>query len=1132
MKEGLFRKSLVLTIICFFIGAGIVPSINGITTSRNQSYCAVIDDTLDQEQTETEDNLEAKVPFGEELDDKLIILAQSFKPTLPVLSKVDVLLRKKLTDLGVMVSIRESVDGSDLVSIYQEYSEIETFPDWTTFDFDDIDVIPEQTYYIVCSTNASALTFRYEWHWGYRAGELVDNYPRGKAYIYQNDIWTDQDETDFCFKTYGKWDQPPVARFKWTPTKPTMNTDIWFDASDSHDPDGTIKYYEWDWENDGVYDENNTIPTATYRWSMSGNYSVTLRVIDDDNFNDTVTMWVKIWTIVVPTDVPTIQQAVDLSEPGYNIIVKDNTYSENVLIDVEMLTLTGENKENTFIDGGGRDHVITVTDNAYGVNISGFTIQNSGNNNAGIYVSSEYSIIEENIITNNDEAMRLVDSGANQIHSNTIEGNTYGIVLDENTHGNIITGNIFTGNTLHGIWIRQFSSWNIIYDNIITGNNQYGIYIDDVSKGNVVIWNRITENKVGVNCSGYSDGNLFHHNSFIENELNACDSSFDRWDDETEGNYWDDYTGIDEDGDGIGDTPYYIPCGDNKDRYPLMNPPVSKGKLSQLHTKTNKQTHLDSKNNEGQPTNSCSNCDIIVPTDYPTIQEAVDAAINGNTICVRAGTYDGHILVDKPLTIVGDNPDFTVVDGGGEEKHVFKVTADDVEITGFTIRNCGAGASGIRLLGNSSNIHDNILSDCGGAVELYYANNIRVWDNMIIGNNLGVHVDSCSDCKIEGNTIMDNEFGIETGLSTIEIIDNIIEENIKWGLTLFWDSNGFVIKDNSISFNEKSGLKIFSSLDNIVEINTINNNGLEGIIVFKSTGNMFSDNEIEGDARYPVQLRLDSDGNYIENNKITTNFEYGIHLYHSDGNVIDGNDIMNNNNDDCIFLRYSNNNKITQNTFSYGGVSQNGDSGLRLQEDSENNQCYHNMFLNGCNAHDEFGNKWNDGIFSGNYWSGYTGSDVGNDGIGDSPYDIPGGYSEDIHPLIYYPWEPPNIPEKPDGIANGETGEKYTYTTKATDGNKYQIRYGWDWDGDKKIDELTRLYNSEEPASTSHTWDKAGTYEIAVVAINERGHNSVWSDPLSISIPKNNQMTNPFLLRFLERLIERFPLLARLLNIY
>jgi len=66
---------------------------------------------------------------------------------------------------------------------------------------------------------------------------------------------------------------------------------------------------------------------------------------------------------------------------------------------------------------------------------------------------------------------------------------------------------------------------------------------------------------------------MLHHNNFVNNVVNAYDECSNIWDDNTsEGNYWSDYTGVDENGDGIGDTPYNISGDSNKDRYPLMIP--------------------------------------------------------------------------------------------------------------------------------------------------------------------------------------------------------------------------------------------------------------------------------------------------------------------------------------------------------------------------------------------------------------------------------------------------------------------------------------------------------------------------------------------------------------------------------
>jgi hypothetical protein len=91
-----------------------------------------------------------------------------------------------------------------------------------------------------------------------------------------------------------KENQLPTADFSWTPQNPSPNQPITFDASASFDPDGTITLYEWDWNNDGTFEENHTTPTATHSWTIPGTYPVTLKVTDDDAATATITKTVDV----------------------------------------------------------------------------------------------------------------------------------------------------------------------------------------------------------------------------------------------------------------------------------------------------------------------------------------------------------------------------------------------------------------------------------------------------------------------------------------------------------------------------------------------------------------------------------------------------------------------------------------------------------------------------------------------------------------------------------------------------------------------------------------------------------------------------------------------------------------------
>ena len=138
------------------------------------------------------------------------------------------------------------------------------------------------------------------------------------------------------------------------------------------------------------------------------------------------------------------------------------------------------------------------------------------------------------------------------------------------------------------------------------------------------------------------------------NELKAFDTSDNSWDEGEEGNYYSDYTGFDSDSDGINDTPYIIPGGDNQDRFPLMNQPQYYPNLARRTVDTKHNDIEDYESTRQQFSTIFMGDTIVVPDDYPTIQEAVNHSNDGDKIEVRAGTYFEHVIVDKQLIIMGD----------------------------------------------------------------------------------------------------------------------------------------------------------------------------------------------------------------------------------------------------------------------------------------------------------------------------------------------------------------------------------------------------------------------------------------------------------------------------------------------
>ena len=117
----------------------------------------------------------------------------------------------------------------------------------------------------------------------------------------------------------------------------------------------------------------------------------------------------------------------------------------------------------------------------------------------------------------------------------------------------------------------------------------------------------------------------------------------------------------------------------------------------------------------------------------------------------------------------------------------------------------------------------------------------------------------------------------------------------------------------------------------------------------------------------------------------------------------------------------------------------------------------------------------------------------------------------------------PLKPSTPDGPTSGKTGQSQTYSTSTGDPNGDDVSYGWDWDGNSVVDEWTDFNPSGTPVSTSHTWDAEYIGEIKVKAKDTNDDESPWSDPLSVSMPKNKADINTPFLQFLENFLENHP---------
>ena len=209
---------------------------------------------------------------------------------------------------------------------------------------------------------------------------------------------------------------------------------------------------------------------------------------------------------------------------------------------------------------------------------------------------------------------------------------------------------------------------------------------------------------------------------------------------------------------------------------------------------------------------------------YQTIQDALGNVFDGYTIYVMNGTYHEHVYIQKRITLMGEKPETTIIDGDGLDD-VVTIAVPDVKIIGLTVQHSGPQLlnAGIKTLSLNSNatFENNILQN--NAIGLFlnygYAPSWNIVRNNTIRNNVkGIYTHWANNGDIRGNTITQNaENGLEMECSKYsQISGNVISENGGYGIYLRGESNkntitgGNIIQDNAVGvkLSESNGNKI------------------------------------------------------------------------------------------------------------------------------------------------------------------------------------------------------------------------------------------------------------------------------------------------------------------------------------
>ncbi|MEE9116526.1 MAG: NosD domain-containing protein [Thermoplasmata archaeon] len=226
-----------------------------------------------------------------------------------------------------------------------------------------------------------------------------------------------------------------------------------------------------------------------------------------------------------PGNYSTIQGAIDASDIGDTLRIYSGTYFEHIVVG-KALTLIGENRDTTIIDGNGAGPIINVTTDW--VNISGFNITNGGvsSKTGGIVLYySQNCHITDNLVSGNGNGIWLTYASYNAISGNHVFMNMRdGIELYPSSNDNTIMENTIHDNFAGvGVWYsnRNVIASNDIYSEVdMVNDDLHGVMVGH-SNDNTIANNSISEHMEGI---ALFDSN---HNTIAGNSVSRSHFAID-----------------------------------------------------------------------------------------------------------------------------------------------------------------------------------------------------------------------------------------------------------------------------------------------------------------------------------------------------------------------------------------------------------------------------------------------------------------------------------------------------------------------------------------------------------------------------------------------------------------------------